>query len=401
MGFSYLVLGSGRQGIAAAYDLGKFGDASRITLADADGERARAAADRVNLLLGGPLADAITLDVRDEAAVRLAFKNYKIVLSAVPYFFNLPLTRLAIECRVSFCDLGGNTDIVRQQHALDGEAKHAGVRVVPDCGMGPGMGNNLAAYAMSLVGHAEHVYIYDGGLPQSPTPPWNYALTFNIEGLTNEYYGGMTVLRDGKLQHIPCFTELEMMNVMPVGRLEAFFIAGGASTAPWSFEGKLKTYQLKVLRYPGTYAQLKAFSDLGLFDPKPVKVDGQQVIPRHMFQVLFEPQVRVDDARDVCIIRVRAVGRKNRERCEAVVQLMDYYDDTTNFTSMQRTTGWHLAIVAEMMARGETPLGCVPLELAVPGAAFVRYARQRGFKIVEDFRISREREERKSQVLVG
>jgi hypothetical protein len=43
----------------------------------------------------------------------------------------------------------------------------------------------------------------------------------------------------------------------------------------------------------------------------------------------------------------------------------------------------------------------VPLELAVPGAAFVRYARQRGFKIVEDFRVSREREERKSAVLVG
>src|SRR5581483_8389010 len=113
---------------------------------------------------------------------------------------------------------------------------------------------------------------------------------------------------------------LEMMYVMPVGRLEAFFIAGGASTAPWSFEGKLKTYQLKVLRYPGTYAQLKAFSDLGLFDPKPVTVDGQQVIPRHMFQVLLAPQVRVDDARDVCIIRARAVGRKKRERCEAVVQ---------------------------------------------------------------------------------
>ncbi len=402
MGFSYLVLGSGRQGIAAAYDLGKFGDAERITLADADRDTADRAADRVNLLLGARVADAIALDVRDEAAVRRAFNGYKVVLSAVPYFFNLALTRLAIACGVSFCDLGGNTDIVRQQHALDGEAKHAGVRVVPDCGMGPGIGNNLAAYAMSLVGEPEHVHIYDGGLPQSPTPPWNYALTFNIEGLTNEYYGGMTILRDGKLQHVPCFTEVETMNIMPIGRLESFFIAGGASTAPWSFEGKLKTYQLKVLRYPGTFAQLKAFSDLGLFEPKPVVVDGQQVIPRHVFHTLFEPQVRVDEARDVCVIRVRAVGRhKKNERCEAVVQLIDYYDDTTNFTAMQRTTGWHMSIVAEMLARGETPLGCIPLELAVPGSTFVRYARQRGFKIVEDFRVSRTREEHKKSVLVG
>lgn len=195
MEFSYIILGSGRQGIAAAYDLAKFGDAIRVTLADLDGTRAQQAADRVNALVGFPVADSTVLDVRDEDAVRRAFKNHRVVLSAVPYFFNLPLTRLALECRVSFCDLGGNTDIVRQQHALDSEAKRVGVRIVPDCGMGPGMGNNLAAYAMSLVGDAEHIYIYDGGLPQSPVPPWNYALTFNIEGLTNEYYGGMTILR--------------------------------------------------------------------------------------------------------------------------------------------------------------------------------------------------------------
>ena len=96
MGFSYLVLGSGRQGIAAAYDLGKFGDAERITLADADRDTADLAADRVNLLLGGRVADAMALDVRDEAAVRRAFNGYRVVLSAVPYFFNFELTRLAI-----------------------------------------------------------------------------------------------------------------------------------------------------------------------------------------------------------------------------------------------------------------------------------------------------------------
>lgn len=402
MGFSYLVLGSGRQGIAAAYDLAKFGEASRITLADADGNQAKLAADRVNTLVRARVADSLTLDVRGEESVCRTFKDYDVVLSAVPYFFNLALTRLAIECRVSFCDLGGNTEIVRQQHALDSEAKRAGVRVVPDCGMGPGMGNNLAAYAMSLVGDPEHVYLYDGGLPQSPKPPWNYALTFNIEGLTNEYHGGMTILREGKLQHVPCFTELENINVAPIGRLESFFIAGGASTAPWSFKGKLQTYQLKVLRYPGTFAQLKAFSDLGLFETKPLVVDGREVIPRHVFHSLFEPQVRLDEASDVCIIRVRALGHQNKERCEAVVQLIDYYDDMTKFTAMQRTTGWHMSIVAAMMARGETPVGCIPLELAVPGASFVREARKRGFKITEDFRVARHREEhRKARVLVG
>ena len=383
MSFSYMVLGAGRQGIAAAYDLVKFGEAKRVTLADVDATLAERSAAQVNERLGRRAATALALDVSDEAAVRRALKGYDVALSAVPYFFNLALTRAAIASGVSFCDLGGNTDMVRQQHALDGEARRAGVRVVPDCGMGPGMGNTLAVYAMSLLDSAEHVYIYDGGLPQHPSPPWNYQLTFSIEGLTNEYYGGMTVLRDSKLTHIPCFTEFEMLEVPPLGDLECFFIAGGASTAPWTFAGKLQTYELKVLRYPGNFAQLKAFSDLGLFDTTPVKVDGKEVVPRHLFHALFEPQVRAEVIKDVCIVRVRALGKKHGAAAEATVEVIDYYDEATGFSAMQRTTGWHLSIVAAMMARGEIRVGSLPVELAVPGDAFVREARRRGFRITE------------------
>src|SRR6516165_4405200 len=48
MPYSYVVLGSGRQTTASAYDLGKFGNARKITLADADLARAQSAADWVN-----------------------------------------------------------------------------------------------------------------------------------------------------------------------------------------------------------------------------------------------------------------------------------------------------------------------------------------------------------------
>jgi len=383
MSFSYLVIGAGRQGTAAAYDLAKFGGAGRVTLADAGQARAQAAADRVNHLIGCKVADSIALDVRDENVVRRTMQGYHVVLSCVPYFYNVALTRSAIAAGVSFCDLGGNTNLVRQQHALDADAKRAGVRIVPDCGMGPGMGNTLDVYTMSLLDNPEHVYLYDGGIPKDPQPPWNYLLSFSVEGLTNEYYGGITVLRDGKLAQLPCFTELEMIEIPPIGKLEAFVVAGGVSTAPWTFQGKLKTYQLKILRYPGTFAQLKAFSDLGLFELEPVEVDGQNVVPRHVFHALFEPKVRADMVKDVCIIRARVAGKKGGHEAAAIVDMVDYFDETTGFSSMQRTTGWHLSTVAAMMAHEETPVGSVPLEVAVPGGAFVREARKRGFTIIE------------------
>lgn len=383
MSYSYLVLGSGRQGTAAAYDLARFGEARRITLADADPGQAHAAAERVNRLAGRDIAGAAVLDVRDLAAVRRALAGYDVALSAVPYYYNLDLTRSAIEAGVSFCDLGGHTDIVRQQRALDGQAKAAGVRIVPDCGMGPGMGNTLAVYAMELLDSAEHVYIYDGGLPQEPQPPWNYQATFSLEGLVNEYYGGMTALREGQLVHLPCFSELEIIHVPTVGHLEAFVVAGGASTAPWTFQGRLQTYLLKVCRYPGSFAQLKAFSDLGLFSPEPIVADGTTVRPRSVFLALFGPQVSGEPVRDVCLIRVRAAGVKDGRAAVAQVDLVDRYDEATGFTAMERTTGWHLSIVATLLARQETPPGVVPLEVAVPGATFVAAARRRGFAITE------------------
>ena len=388
MSIRYIVLGAGRQGTAAGYDLARLGEADKVTLAAVDLAVAQALADRINRLTGQSIADATALDVRDAAAVRKALKGYTVALSAVPYFYNLPLTQLAIASGASFCDLGGNTDIVRRQHALDAAAQTAGVSVVPDCGMGPGMGNTFGVYVMEALGETDHVYLYDGGLPLDPRPPWNYQLTFNVEGLTNEYYGGMTILRDGELVHTDCFTELELVDFPPVGQIEAFLIAGGVSTAPWTFKDKLKTYQLKVLRYPGTFAQLKAFSDLGLFDPNPIQVNGCQVSPRRVFHALFEPPVRAEVIKDICLIRAHGVGRKHGRPAEATIDLVDRYDPETGFTAMERTTGWHLSIVASLIAHGQVSPGAIPLELAVSGHAFVDEAKKRGFDITTSLEIS-------------
>jgi lysine 6-dehydrogenase len=370
----------------------RFGEAARVTILDVDAAAAAGAAGRVSTLTSQAMVESGQVDAANLSAVTAALRGHDVALSAVPYYYNFGLTRAAIEAGVSFVDLGGNTDIVRRQHALDAEARAARVCIVPDCGMGPGMGNTLAVYAMGLLDQAEHVTIYDAGLPQAPEPPWNYLATFNIEGLINEYYGGMTVLRNGELAHVPCFTELETIHVPGVGHLEAFVVAGGVSTAPWTFQGQLQTYELKVCRYPGTFAQLKAFSDLGLFDPEPIQVGQTQVRPRDVFRALYEPQVRREIMRDVCLIRARAAGVKQGRQAVAQVDLVDRYDEATGFTAMERTTGWHAAIVAAMIARGEVAQGAIPLEIAVPASVFVGHARQRGFTIEEriDF-VSRER----------
>jgi len=382
MGYHYAVLGAGRQGTACAYDLIRLGQADRVLLADASLAVAQAAADRVNRLLATDRAHAIQLDVTDHAALVAALRGVDAFLSAVPYHLNLQIARAAVEAGASMCDLGGNTDLVRQQLALDAQARAAGISLIPDCGQVPGMGTTLIVYAMNLLDEPEEVFMWDGGLPQEPRPPFNYLLTFHIAGLTNEYAESPVFLRDGRRTVVPTMTELEEVEFPPpLGRLEAFVTGGGVSTMPWTFEGRLKTLQNKTLRYPGHFDQLRAFYDLGLWRTDPVPVKGQAVVPRDLFHALFEPLVTFPGDRDVCVIRIRASGRKEGRPAEVLLEMMDYYDQETGFTAMERTTGWDGAIVAAMMARGQTSRGALPVELAVPPDLFVQELARRGIQV--------------------
>jgi lysine 6-dehydrogenase len=384
MPFTFAILGAGRQGTAAAYDLARWGDAQRVILADLSLETAQKAAERINRLLGRPIASAAAVDVTDSDSVKTILSGVDGVLSAVPYYYNLELTRLAIQAGAHMVDLGGHTGIVRQQHALDAEARLARVSIIPDCGQVPGMGTSLMVYTMSLLDQATDVFMWDGGLPQNPQPPFNYMLTFNIAGLTNEYAEPGLFLRDWKISEVEPMSELERVEFpAPIGTLEAFVAGGGTSTMPYAYQGKLRTLQNLTLRWPGCHQQLRAFWDLGLWSLEPLPVGQQTVVPRDVFHALFEPKVAFPGEKDLVLVRVKVVGEKNGAPAQAILDLVDYYDEATGFTAMERTTGWDAAIVLAMAARGQTPHGAGGVEAFVPAGPFLDDLRRRGFQITQ------------------
>ncbi len=392
MSYTYAVLGGGRQGTAAAYDMAKFGDAKKVLVADIDLAAAEKSAARVNALLGKAIAEAARLDVRNQTDLVNFLNGVDSFLSAVPYWLNPGITRAAIEATANMCDLGGNTDLVREQIKLDSQADDAGIAVVPDCGQVPGMGTSLIMYAMSLLDKTVDVFMWDGGNDQNPRPPFNYILTFNIAGLTNEYYGNAIFLRDYKIVEVPTFRDEDYELVEfpePIGTLEAFVAGGGTSTAPWTFEGKIRTYQNKTLRHIGHFVQWKTLIDTGFLEEEPIDVGGAKVSPREVLHALIEPKIRAtEEDRDFVIVRVKAVGEKNGREAEALLDIIDYYDEKNGFTAMERTTGFHGSVVAIMNAKGITPRGVKPVETAVPGPLFVEEMRKRGITMTEKLTIS-------------
>lgn len=385
----YLILGAGRQGTAAAYDLALRGGAAAIILADRDLAVAEQSAMRINELVGRSVAAPLALEVTDRATLVGALRSVDAALSAVPYFFNVAITEAAIEAGTHLCDMGGNTDVVREQLAFDAQAQAAGVSILPDCGMGPGLVNVLAAYAVELLDEIDEVTVYDGGLPQHPEPPWNYQLTFHINGLTNEYDGEVWLLRGGEIVTVDALSECQMVTLPGMGTFETFIAAGG-STGPWTFQGLLDRFETRILRYPGHYAWFKGFQTLGLFGQEPIDVNGQQVVPRDVYHALLAPQIVVPGIRDVALMRAIGRGRKAGQPATVTIDVQDRYDEATGFTAMERLTGWHCAIMLAMQAGGQVAPGARALEARLldgaPTAAAVMDAVQaRGIDVAVTF----------------
>jgi lysine 6-dehydrogenase len=390
MSFVYGLLGGGRQGTAAAYDMARFGDAKQVLIADISLEAAEKSAARVNRLVGTPVAEARHVDVTKRDQLKAFLDPVDSFLSAVPYWNNPGITRVAIEAKACMTDLGGNTDLVREQMKLSSQAEEAGIAIIPDCGQVPGMGTSLTVYAMSLLDETEEVMMWDGGNALHPRPPFKYILTFNIAGLTNEYYGMAHFIRNGKRVEVPTFQDEDYETVKfpePIGTMEAFVAGGGTSTMPWTFEGKLKTLWNKTLRWPGHFAEWKAYMNAGLLETDPVEIEGVKVSPREVLHTLLDPKLRAKPGEpDLVIVRVQAIGRKDGRAASVVVELIDRYDEATGFTAMERTTGWDGSIKAIMNARGVTPRGVNPAELAVPGPLYAVELRRRGFSFTETYK---------------
>jgi lysine 6-dehydrogenase len=79
-------------------------------------------------------------------------------------------------------------------------------------------------------------------------------------------------------------------------------------------------------------------------------------------------------------------GEKDGRSASAQLDLIDFYDDETGFTAMERTTGWDIAIIAIMMADGQAKKGAVPLELAISSSDFVHELQRRGIQVNEQVR---------------
>ncbi len=371
------VIGAGLMGRAAVYDFGRNDGVSKIGVFDIDEQLASDVAEKY----GASKAVSGKLDAGDIEAVRDILDDYDAAVSCVTYKYNPGLTRAAIDAHCHLVDLGGNNDVVRTQLEMNDEAAAAGVVVVPDCGLAPGMVSIMVMDGYKKLTKVDSIKIRVGGLPQSPRPPLNYQMVFSAEGLINEYWEPCVILDGGKKKTVNPMTEIELLDFDGVGKLEAFYTSGGTSTLPDTFEGKVNFLDYKTIRYPGHCQLFKPMLEIGLASRQPIAVGDQQVEPRALLKAVLDKNLGFGGL-DMVLVRIILEGEIDGQTKTVVYEIIDRQDTRTGLTAMMRTTAFPAAIIAAMAAGGQVDKkGCMPQELAVKPALFLPELKKRGIHL--------------------
>jgi lysine 6-dehydrogenase len=363
-----LILGAGRMAYGLVHDFLNQPELKTLHLVDQSPEAPQAIQTHFN----DPRLQITRCMADDLVTLKPFFQKADGAISAVPYDYNVALTKLAIETRTHFVDLGGNNTVVEQQFDLSNQARDQNIGVIPDCGLAPGMASVVAARAVSELEKVESLKIRVGGLPVHPQGPLKYMLLFSPHGLINEYIEAAVILKDGKITTVPSMTEVETLEFpAPFGTLEAFYTSGGTSTLPQTYAGIINTLNYKTIRYPGHCHIFKAMLDLGFASDETIRCNGGKRTYRDVFEeMLIKPFSYEGD--DVTLVRVTAEGHRNGRRETAQYQCIDYFDHESGLTAMMRTTAFPATILLQMLIRGQIKdRGVLRQELSVPGALFM------------------------------
>jgi saccharopine dehydrogenase-like NADP-dependent oxidoreductase len=236
--YKVLVLGAGKIGGAIVDMLSATGDYA-VTVADRD--------PAFLALIDPKRAGTLQLDLADAGAVAQAMQGQQAVLSALPFFLNPLVARIAGEAGVHYFDL---TEDVATTRAVRAAAADARTAFMPQCGLAPGFISVVAAELAQRFDTLRDVHMRVGALPQFPVNALKYNLTWSTDGLINEYCNPCEAIHEGDRLDVMPLEGLEHFSLDGID-YEAFNTSGGLGTLCETLDGQVQSLNYKTVRYPG------------------------------------------------------------------------------------------------------------------------------------------------------
>lgn len=369
-------------GKAIAYDLYERVTGSNLLLVD----KSRESLDEARKLVNK--ADIRVADLSNAEEIYRIIKDVDAAVSALPGKFGKIAWIAAVKAGVDMVDVSYSPDDPMHFHV---QANDAGVTIVPDAGVAPGLSNMMAGRAYAQLEEVRELKIYVGGIPENPIPPLGYLVTWSPEDLIEEYVRPARVVKDGNIVEKPAVSELEKVIIPGVGELEAF-LTDGLRTMLKTLKG-VKLMEEKTLRWPGHAEKIELLKTLGYLDRKPVDLNGTGIPPADMTAKLFRERLK-GDSKDIVVLRVIASGRSSLNDIEIEYRMVDRYDESTGFSAVARTTAFVATGILKLITEGAIPgPGVIPPEVIGMDenlfSSIAEWLSWRGIKILERITESR------------
>ncbi len=217
-------------------------------------------------------ATALALDVKDEGALEKLISEHDLSISLLPYAYHPLVAGFCVKHRRQMVTTSYVKDAMR---ALDGPAREAGVILVNEIGVDPGIDHMSAMQVIDKIAEAGGTLVSfasnTGGLPapDANDNPFGYKFSWAPRGVVMAGKNPAKYMKNGETvdvagpelfaHHWPC-------KIVGFGDLEVY---PNRDSMPYIGSYHIPTVKSMfrgTLRYPGWCETLKAIVDLGLLD---------------------------------------------------------------------------------------------------------------------------------------
>jgi len=382
-----LVLGGcGIQGRTALYDLASDQNVSHIICADIRFDEL----EKIKNFTDMSKISTVTVDAQKKEALVDLYQKVDVVIDLLPKEFKQFVNQAALEARVDVV----NTNYADNMGDLDAQAKKAGIAIMPECGLDPGIDLVIYGDAKNRFDELHVINSYCGGFPEKKacTNPLNYKLSWIWKGVLRSTAREARIIRNKKIIKIPAMNQhdenyIHSVNFPGLGELEA--IPNGDAVYFIDLMGLSDTIIQTgrySLRWPGWSAFWRPLKQLGFLDEHPVDGLACEVTPMDFLDKLLGPQLEYKkDEKDLTAMINVFEGIQNKKKIRFTSTMLIERDLDTGIMAMSKGVGYTAAIVARMIAQGDIKEKGVLSPLKhIPVKNFITELKKRGIQINEE-----------------
>jgi saccharopine dehydrogenase-like NADP-dependent oxidoreductase len=237
-----VVFGAGKIGRLVCIYLGQTND-YEITLVDEN----RSYLDNVKKLKASQHTKYVVANFTDIKELQIILKDKDYALSCAPFYCNEKIAQVCRKLEVHYLDLTEDVKTTKIIKKLSHNAKSA---FIPQCGLAPGFITIATHHLVKKFDEVEDVKMRVGALPLFPHNRLKYNLTWNTEGLINEYCNDCEAVVNGKFEIVKALEGEERFDIEGE-EYEAFNTSGGLGTLAETLHKDVKHMNYKSIRYPG------------------------------------------------------------------------------------------------------------------------------------------------------